>query len=104
MRHRTARRYNRLRNAFFRIETPWIFAGADISWAGAGLSVFPCFVGDSDPRLVRIAQPISELETEQWVVTHHEERHRPEARRTAEGVAQVLRQQAPLFRGELRQP
>ena len=72
--------------------------------AGAGLSVFPCFVGDSDPRLVRIAQPISELETEQWVVTHHEERHRPEVRRVAEGVAQVLRQQAPLFRGELRQP
>ena len=23
--------------------------------AGAGLSIFPCFVGDSDPRLVRVA-------------------------------------------------
>ncbi|WP_254025552.1 substrate-binding domain-containing protein [Mesorhizobium ventifaucium] len=30
--------------------------------AGAGLSIFPCFVGDSDPRLVRVAQPIPELE------------------------------------------
>ena len=27
--------------------------------AGAGLSVFPCFVGDSDKRLVRVASPIS---------------------------------------------
>ncbi len=72
--------------------------------AGAGLSIFPCFVGDSDPRLVRIAQPITELETEQWLVTHHEERHRPEVRMVADRVAAVLRENAPLFRGELRRP
>ena len=49
--------------------------------AGAGLSVFPCFVGDSDPRLVRVAAPIRELETDQWIVTHHEERHSPPVRK-----------------------
>jgi DNA-binding transcriptional LysR family regulator len=69
--------------------------------AGAGLSVFPCFVGDSDPRLVRVAGgPIPELTTEQWLVSHHEERHRPEVRRVADRIAALMREHGALFRGE----
>lgn len=68
--------------------------------AGAGLGVFPCFVGDSDPRLVRIAAPITELQTEQWLVSHHEERHRPEVRRVADRIAALMKAHGPLFRGE----
>ncbi|MER9714273.1 substrate-binding domain-containing protein [Mesorhizobium sp. M0174] len=68
--------------------------------AGAGLSVFPCFVADSDPRLVRVAQPIPELETDQWIVTHHEERHSPPVRKVAERIAALMRAHQPLFRGE----
>jgi len=72
----------------------------DLVAAGAGLSVFPCFVGDSDPRLVRVAQPISELMTEQWLVSHHEERHRPEVRRVADRVAALMKEHGALFGGE----
>lgn len=68
--------------------------------AGAGLSVFPCFVGDSDPRLVRMAAPIAELQTEQWLVSHHEERHRPEIRRVADRIAALMHEHAALFRGD----
>ncbi|RWN55126.1 MAG: LysR family transcriptional regulator [Mesorhizobium sp.] len=68
--------------------------------AGAGLSIFPCFVGDSDPRLVRVAQPIPELETDQWIVTHHEERHAPPIRKVADRIAALMRVHQPLFRGE----
>lgn len=68
--------------------------------AGAGLSVFPCFVGDSDPRLVRVAAPIPELMTEQWLVSHHEDRHRPEVRRVADRIAALMKAHAPLFRGD----
>lgn len=68
--------------------------------AGAGLSIFPCFVGDSDPRLVRVAQPIPELETDQWIVTHHEERHSPPVRKVADRIASLMRAHQPLFRGE----
>lgn len=68
--------------------------------AGAGLSVFPCFVGDSDPRLVRVAPPIPELLTEQWLVSHHEDRHQPAIRQTADRIARLLKAHAPLFRGE----
>ncbi|TIP82341.1 MAG: LysR family transcriptional regulator [Mesorhizobium sp.] len=68
--------------------------------AGAGLSIFPCFVGDSDPRLVRVAQPVPELETDQWIVTHHEERHSPPVRKVADRIAALMRAHQPLFRGE----
>jgi DNA-binding transcriptional LysR family regulator len=71
---------------------------------GAGLSVFPCFVGDSDPRLVRVAPPIAELRTEQWLVSHHEERHEPAVRTIADRIADLMHQQGALFRGELPLP
>ncbi|WP_224704617.1 LysR family transcriptional regulator [Devosia aquimaris] len=69
--------------------------------AGAGLSVFPCFVGDSDPRLVRVAPPIAELATDQWLVSHHEGRHEPAVKAVAERLATLLKSHAPLFGGAL---
>jgi DNA-binding transcriptional LysR family regulator len=73
---------------------------AELVAAGAGLSVFPCFAADRDPRLVRVARLITELTQEQWLVSHHEERHRPEVRRVADRIAALMRAQATLFRGE----
>ena len=68
--------------------------------AGAGLSMFPCFVGDSDPRLARVASPIPELVTEQWLVVHQDERHTPAVRIVRDRVARLMKRHAPLFRGE----
>lgn len=68
--------------------------------AGAGLSVFPCFVGDSDQRLVRVAPPIAELETDQWLVSHHEERHEPAVHAVADRISALMKRHGPLFRGE----
>lgn len=70
--------------------------------AGAGISVFPCFVGDADPRLARMAGPIAELETEQWLVCHHEERHSPAVRTVTDRIADLMRTNAALLRGEGR--
>lgn len=70
----------------------------------AGLSVFPCFVGDSDKRLVRVAPVIAELETDQWLVSHHEERHEPAVHAVAERIAALMRRHGALFRGELPNP
>lgn len=69
---------------------------------GAGLSVFPCFVGDEDARLVRVAPIIDELTTEQWLVCHHDERHTPAVRAVADRIAALMRDSGPLFRGERR--
>lgn len=79
-------------------------AVAELVAAGAGLSVFPCFAADSDPRLVRVANPITELMQEQWLVTHHDDRHRPEVRRVVDRIAALMQEHAPLFRGERPQP
>jgi DNA-binding transcriptional LysR family regulator len=68
--------------------------------AGAGLGVFPCFAGDSEPRVVRVAKPITELLQEQWLVTHHEDRHRPEVRRITDRITALMQANAALFRGE----
>jgi DNA-binding transcriptional LysR family regulator len=77
---------------------------AELVAAGAGLSIFPCFAADSDPRLVRVASPITELTQEQWLVSHHDDRHRPEVRRVADRITALMQAHAPLFRGERRQP
>jgi DNA-binding transcriptional LysR family regulator len=69
--------------------------------AGAGLGLLPCFVGDSDPRLVRAGAPIAELTAEQWLVTHHEERHATEVRTVIERTAKLIRRHAALFAGEV---
>jgi DNA-binding transcriptional LysR family regulator len=73
--------------------------------AGAGLTVLPCFAGDSDERLVRIvATPIRELETEQWLVSHQEERHSREVRTVLDRLRRLLKAHAPLFAGEMKRP
>ena len=72
----------------------------DLVASGAGLSVFPCFAGDDDPALVRVAPPIAELRAEQWLVMHNEERHHRPVRDVAGRITTLLRAHAPLFRGE----
>lgn len=68
--------------------------------AGAGIGVLPCFVGDADDRLARVAPPIAELASEQWLVSHHEERHAPEVRRVADRIAALMRENAALLTGD----
>ncbi|HVY50107.1 MAG TPA: LysR family transcriptional regulator [Devosia sp.] len=69
--------------------------------AGAGLTVLPCFAGDSDKRLVRVVPPIPELMQEQWVVSHQDERHGREVRMVLDRIGALLRRHAPLFAGEV---
>jgi DNA-binding transcriptional LysR family regulator len=72
--------------------------------AGAGLTVIPCFAGDNDKRLVRVATPIPELLQEQWLVSHQDERHTREVRTVLERLATLLRSHAALFTGEGQNP
>lgn len=70
--------------------------------AGAGISVFPCFVGDGDLRLARMTGPIAELETDHWLVCHHEERHTPAVRTVTERIAALVAHNSALFHGQMR--
>jgi DNA-binding transcriptional LysR family regulator len=73
----------------------------DLVRAGAGRGVFPCFVGDADPALVRVGPPIPELLSEQWLVVHHEERHHPAIHAAAERIAALIGRHRRLFLGEV---
>ncbi len=44
---------------------------------GAGLAVLPCYLGDSDQRLIRFGETIPALSTDLWLLTH------PDLRKTA---------------------
>lgn len=66
----------------------------------AGLSVFPCFVGDSDDRLVRVGGTIPELSRDLWLVTHDERRHEPHIRVVVDRLTAILRETGPLLRGD----
>jgi DNA-binding transcriptional LysR family regulator len=68
--------------------------------AGAGLGVLPCFVGDADPRLIRVAGLIDELTAEHWLVSHHDERHAPHVRLMASRIAALVKEEADLFAGK----
>src|SRR6185369_4095617 len=72
--------------------------------AGGGLTVLPCFAGDSDDRLVQVAPPIPDLMQEQWLVTHQDERHSREVRTVIDRIAALLRQHTALFAGEVGNP
>ncbi len=67
--------------------------------AGAGMGVLPCFIGDSDERMVRVAGVIEELTSEHWIVTHHEERHSTPVRTVVDRIAKLVRGNRRLFDG-----
>lgn len=37
---------------------------------GAGIAVLPCYIGDADKQLKRLSEPVSELTTQLWLLTH----------------------------------
>jgi DNA-binding transcriptional LysR family regulator len=67
--------------------------------AGLGLAVLPCFLGDSDPRLRRVAAPLPELDTELWLLTHPDLQRTARIRALLDLLYDSLRRQQSLFEG-----
>jgi hypothetical protein len=72
----------------------------DLVRAGAGRAVLPCLIGDVEPDLERAGEPIAALASEQWLVTHHEDRHHTAIHTAAERVARLIGRHQPLFSGK----
>lgn len=66
---------------------------------GAGRSLLPVFVGDADPGLERIGEPVAALDHALYIVSHDDERHRPEVRLVIGRLAALLKAKAGLFSG-----
>lgn len=64
--------------------------GLDLALAGIGIALLPTFIGNSYPSLERRGQPIEELAHDQWIVTHQDDRHRPDVRRVLQRLYQLF--------------
>ncbi|MFC3165112.1 LysR family transcriptional regulator [Ciceribacter thiooxidans] len=71
----------------------------EIARSGGGRVVLPSFIGDSEPGLVRLGEPIEELSADLWITMHDDDRHRPEVRQVIERLAALFRRHGELFSG-----
>jgi len=68
--------------------------------AGMGLAVLPCYLGDTDPLLVRIVpSPILALMRELWIVTHEDLKGTARIRAFLDVVGNGLAEQRSVFEG-----
>ena len=72
---------------------------ASAARAGLGLAVLPCFLADGDPRLQRVGEPLSELETELWLLTHPDLQRTARIRALLDLLFEGLRRQRALLEG-----
>lgn len=63
----------------------------DLALAGQARLVLPTFIGNRMDVLTQVSPPIQELEHDQWLVTHHEDRYLPEVRKVINRIDRVLR-------------
>lgn len=65
---------------------------------GAGSSVLPCFIGNCASELVRRSDPIDALTHDTWIVSHDDDRKRPEIRMILDRLAKLMEENRELFR------
>lgn len=75
----------------------------DLALHGVGHAVLPCFVGDLEPGLVRSGDEIAELRHDQWLVTHHDDRHDQVTRTMLRRLRNVIASRKDLFLGAAHQ-
>ena len=65
----------------------------DLAMAGAARAVLPTFIGRTLTHLQQVTPIIAELDHDQWLVTHHEDRFLPEVRRVIDRIHSILTSQ-----------
>lgn len=63
---------------------------AEMAKAGIGRIVLPTFIGAQMAPLRALSEPIAELRSEEWLVSHHEARHDPPIRAALDAIAGFL--------------
>lgn len=63
----------------------------DLALAGQARAVLPTFIGDVFEELARMSHPITDLDHDQWLVTHHEDRYLPAVRKVVDRIYTILR-------------
>ena len=71
---------------------------------GLGLATLPCFVGDGDPRLVRVPGTDLQVYGTLWLLTHGDARNTKRVRLFTEFVSRRLASHAPRLAGRSHRP
>jgi len=66
---------------------------------GMGFTLMPCYLGDTNDRLVRVGDPLEALTIELWVLTHPDLRHTARVKALLAYLYDELKKQADLFAG-----
>ena len=66
---------------------------------GLGRAILPCYLGDLDPALRRLGEPMAELATELWVLTHPDLTTSGRIRAFLDEMYRRLAEQRDLFEG-----
>jgi DNA-binding transcriptional LysR family regulator len=74
-----------------------IIGVVEAAMAGAGLTLLPCYVGEAEPRLVRVGAPLPQLTLKLWLLTHPDLRETVRVRALIDFLYDVLLQQRELF-------
>ncbi len=81
------------------LRSPSTAALAAAAVAGAGIAVLPCFVGDRDPGLRRLAAPGDAPHSDIWLIVHRELRRSARIAASYELLAEILGRSAALLEG-----
>jgi len=71
--------------------------------AGVGVAPLPCFLGDREPALRRLCEPLPETAVPLWLITHPDLRRVRRVGAVMEFLTEQLRAQRLLFEGGLPQ-
>ncbi|MGB8713758.1 MAG: LysR substrate-binding domain-containing protein, partial [Onishia taeanensis] len=66
---------------------------------GAGVAVLPCYLADADSRLVRLSEPLAELTTDLWLLTHPDLRRVARIRAFLDFIAEAIIERQAQLRG-----
>lgn len=80
-----------------RIRSSNLVAQMQATAAGAGICVLPCFLADSDERLIRVLPREVRLTRTFWMIVHSDMRDLARIRTAAEFIAESVRKSAGLF-------
>lgn len=67
---------------------------------GMGLMLIPCYLGDSDKRLVRVSHTLESLAMELWILTHPDLRHTARVKALMAFLHDALKKNSDLFEGQ----
>jgi DNA-binding transcriptional LysR family regulator len=79
--------------------TPSTHVQATLAAAGMGIALLPCYFGDEDPGLVRLAPPDTSVQRTVWLVMHKDLQHATRIRACADFLADRIRAQRDRIMG-----